>query len=62
VSMRNIDGLPTLQRIDLEVEGQVPGLDTERFAQHAEQARTGCAVSRALRGVEQITVSARLRP
>ena len=60
VHLRNIDGMPTLQKIDLEVEGQVPGLDAERFAQHAEQARTGCAISRALRGVEEITVTARL--
>src|SRR5262249_7304426 len=60
VHMRNIDGLPTLHRIDLEVEGQVPDLDQERFQRHAEQAKTGCAVSRALRGVEQITLSAKL--
>lgn len=38
--------------IDLEVWGQVPGLDLEGFLKAAEGARTGCPVSNALAGVE----------
>jgi osmotically inducible protein OsmC len=60
VHLRLVDGLPTIQRIDLETRGDVPSLDEDSFGEFAEQARVGCAVSRALRGVEQITVSATL--
>ena len=60
VHLRPVDGVPTIQRIDLETEGDVPGLDEERFRELAAQAKATCAVSRALGGVEHITVSATL--
>ena len=31
VQLRNLDGVPTIARIDLEVEGSVPGIDAEAF-------------------------------
>ena len=34
--------------IDLELRGVVPGLTAAEFQQHAETAKTGCIVSRAL--------------
>jgi osmotically inducible protein OsmC len=37
----------------------VPGLDAVTFAKHAEAAKSGCPVSKALTGVE-ITLDARL--
>src|SRR5437016_13941793 len=40
------DGAPTIQRIDLETEGNVPGIDQAHFAEHAEEAKRGCPVSR----------------
>jgi lipoyl-dependent peroxiredoxin len=58
--LRIIDGAPTLARIDLEVEGSVPGIDEEAFRSYAEKAKAGCLVSRALAGVPEIEVSARL--
>jgi osmotically inducible protein OsmC len=61
VHLRNVGGQPTLQKIELEVEGDVPGIDPNRFRQYAEAAKASCAISRALAGVEEITVSARLR-
>jgi lipoyl-dependent peroxiredoxin len=60
VHLRNVDGLPTIQEIDLETEANVPGLDREAFLDHAEQAKTSCIISRALGGVEQINLSAEL--
>jgi osmotically inducible protein OsmC len=62
VHLRNIDGLPTIQEVDLETEGSVPGIDQRAFAEHAEQASTSCIISRALQGVERINVTATLVP
>ena len=52
---------PAITRIDLEVEGDVPGIDQATFQQHAETAKTTCIVSRALAGVKEMTVNARLK-
>jgi osmotically inducible protein OsmC len=60
VHLRNIDGTNTIQEIELETEGDVPGIDEDHFRVHAEEAKAGCIVSRALAGVEQISLSARL--
>jgi len=60
VHLRNIDGLPTIPRIDLETEGDVADIDEDHFREHAEQAKAGCVVSRALGGVKEIELSARL--
>ena len=60
VHLRNIDGAPTIARIELETEGVVPGIDAAQFQSFAEQAKAGCPVSRALAGVPEIVVTARL--
>jgi lipoyl-dependent peroxiredoxin len=60
VQLGNVDGAPTLRRIDLETEGRVPGLAAEEFERHAEQAKKECPVSRALAGVPEVRLSARL--
>ena len=49
---------PTLTRIDLATEGDVPGLDPVGFARHAEAAKQGCLVSRALAAVPDIRLTA----
>jgi osmotically inducible protein OsmC len=51
---------PTITQIDLEVEGDVPGIDQAAFQQFAEAAKTGCVVSRALAGVKTVTLNAKL--
>jgi len=38
----------------------VPGIEDDDFQREAEAANEGCPVSQALRGVDEITVSARL--
>jgi lipoyl-dependent peroxiredoxin len=60
VHLRPVDGMPTIQQIDLETKGDIPDLDEDDFRRLAEQAKVACTVSRALRGVEQIAVSATL--
>lgn len=51
---------PTITRIDLDAEASVPGLDAAGFLAHAETAKATCLVSRALAGVPDIRLSARL--
>jgi lipoyl-dependent peroxiredoxin len=60
VDLRNIDGAPTLSAIHLTTEGQVPGVDQDEFTSYAEQAKAGCPISRALAGVPEITLDAKL--
>ena len=60
VQLRQVDGKPTIARIDLEVEGSVEGIEEAAFQQHAEAAKAGCPVSRALAGVPEIELTARL--
>jgi lipoyl-dependent peroxiredoxin len=62
VQLRNLDGKPTLAAIELTTEGRVPGADEELFTRAAEQAKADCPVSRALGGVGEISVTARLEP
>jgi osmotically inducible protein OsmC len=49
-----------ITRIALAVEGRVPGLDEEGFRDAANGAKQGCPVSKALAGVPEITLDARL--
>src|SRR2546425_5546558 len=49
-----------ITKIALEVAGKVPGLDADAFQQAAELAKENCPVSKALAGVPEITLNARL--
>jgi osmotically inducible protein OsmC len=60
VHLRQKEEGPTIERIDLETEGRVAEIDQDHFVEHAEEAKKGCPVSRALAGVEEMTVTARL--
>ncbi len=42
----------TITRSDLVTKADVPGIDAALFARLAEEAKKGCPVSRALKGVE----------
>jgi lipoyl-dependent peroxiredoxin len=59
VHFQPVDGVPTITQIELSTEGDVPDMDDAEFQRWAEAARAGCAVSRALAGVE-ISLDARL--
>ena len=60
VQLRNIDGVPTLARINLDTEGRVPGIVERQFQAHAEEAKRVCPVSRALAGIPEIVLTAKL--
>jgi osmotically inducible protein OsmC len=49
-----------ITKVALEVVGRVPGMDEDGFKQAAEGAKENCPVSKALAGVPEITLSARL--
>jgi lipoyl-dependent peroxiredoxin len=60
VTLRLVDGVPTITKIDLVTQGRVPGIDEATFVKEAEAAKAGCPVSRALAGVPEITLEASL--
>ncbi len=60
VTLRQGDDGLAITRIDMVVRGRVPGIDQERFAEHANVAKEGCAVSKALGAVDEITLDAQL--
>lgn len=62
VTLRMIGGTPTISSIALHTVGRVPGIDAEAFAAHAFAAKEECPVSRALAGVPEVTLDARLAP
>jgi osmotically inducible protein OsmC len=60
VTLRFVDGAPTITKIALTTVGQVPGIDEATFVEQAEAAKAGCPVSRALAGVPEVTLAASL--
>ena len=49
-----------ITKVALTVQGRVPGLDEAAFREAAEQAKQNCPVSKALTGVPELTLDARL--
>jgi osmotically inducible protein OsmC len=60
VTLRPVDGAPTITKIALTTVGRVPGIDEATFVEQAEAAKAGCPVSRALAGVPEVTLEASL--
>jgi osmotically inducible protein OsmC len=60
VTLRPVDGTPTITKIALVTVGHVPGIDEATFLEHANAAKAGCVVSRALAAVPEITLEASL--
>jgi osmotically inducible protein OsmC len=60
VTLRRIDDKPTIASIALTTVGRVPAIDEGTFVKHAEAAKAGCPVSRALASVPEITLDASL--
>ena len=59
VHLRQKDGGYEINKIHLETEGRVPGIDEDEFRKHADTAKRECPVSKALAGPE-ITLDAQL--
>lgn len=60
VTLRPVDGAPTITRIALTTRGAVPGLSPAEFAEAASSAKVSCPASRALAAVPEITLDANL--
>ena len=60
VTLRFVDGAPTITKIALVTTGRVPGIDQATFEEHAKTAKVGCPVSRALAAAPEITMEATL--
>ncbi|MCO1657975.1 OsmC family peroxiredoxin [Pseudonocardia humida] len=61
VHLRAVDGTPTITLVELDAGADVDGLDEDAFRRHAESAKAGCALTRALAGVAEIRLTASLR-
>jgi osmotically inducible protein OsmC len=55
-----VDGQPKITKMDLRVRGTVAGMDQAGFQRAAEEAKRGCPVSKALAGIPQVTLDAKL--
>ena len=60
VTIRNLDGTPTITKIALTTTGEVPGVDGETFQRMAQETSKACIISRALGAVGEITVETTL--
>lgn len=60
VTLRLVDGAPSITKIALSTVGTVPGIDAAAFQEAAEGAKANCPVSKALAGVGEITMEASL--
>lgn len=49
-----------IHKIDLSTVGTVPGIEEAEFVEHAETAKAVCPISKALAGVGEITLDAKL--
>ncbi|MFI6058330.1 OsmC family peroxiredoxin [Streptomyces sp. NPDC051286] len=60
VTLRPVDGAPTITKIELVTSGRVPGIQADRFGEIAASAKATCPVGRALAGVPEVTLLATL--
>jgi len=51
---------PTISKIELNSEAEVPTVDQKTFMELAEKSKAGCPVSKALASVPEITMNIRL--
>ena len=59
VHLTTKDG-PTISKIELTTEADVPDLGKDEFADFAQKAKEGCPVSKALASVSEVTLDASL--
>ncbi|MDI9548611.1 MAG: OsmC family protein [Chloroflexota bacterium] len=51
---------PAINKIELNCEASIPGIDDAKFQELAAQAKAGCPVSKALAAVDEIVLNAKL--
>lgn len=60
VHLDKVEGGSAITLIELECRATVPGIDQDAFLEHAQSAKVGCPVSKAL-GAVKITLDASLQ-
>jgi osmotically inducible protein OsmC len=60
VTLKPVDGAPTVTSSHLEVTARVPGATAEAFMEIAEKTKLGCPISRLLKAAAEITMTAKL--
>jgi len=60
VTLRPVDGKPTITSIALVMTATVPGIDQAKFDEIAAGAKAGCPISRLFAGNTEITLDAKL--
>lgn len=61
VHIGQVDGAPTIHTIELNCEAAVPGIDDDTLQTYADKAKAGCPVSKALAGVSNVQLTAKLK-
>ena len=59
-TMDMVNGAATVTKMRLATRGAVPGIDQATFAKAAEDAKQNCPVSRALKGIPTVELTATL--
>lgn len=60
VNLEEVDGGFAVTKIHLDVSASVPNASEAQFKEAADAAKAGCPISKALGGVNEITMDARL--
>lgn len=60
VTLKIVDGAPSISKIALKTTGKVPGIDDAAFQKAAQHAKENCPISKALAGVGEMTLEATL--
>lgn len=61
VTIERVEGAPTITRIELTTEADVPDLAEDEFQSKLEQANAQCPVSKALANVGEVTATGTLQ-
>lgn len=56
----HLEAGPTITKIELNSEAEVPGVDQKTFMELAERSKANCPVSKALAAVPEVTLNIRL--
>jgi lipoyl-dependent peroxiredoxin len=59
-TLEMVGGAATITKMELKVRGAVAGVDQAAFQKAADEAKRNCPVSKALAGIPQITLDAKL--
>jgi len=56
----HLEAGPTIRKIELKCEAEVPGVEEARFQELAARSKAECPISKALAAVDEVTLTARL--